>query len=527
MYRMTKPSLSSDASPSHSSVRRFMRNEEGSFVIFSLFLLVAMLLASGIAYDVVRSEVARTKLQNTLDRAVLAAADLDQTLDAQEVVQDYFTRAGIVDYLNDVRASEGLNFRTVTAESSVDLNTQFLKMVGIETIHTPASGTANETITDVEISLVLDNSGSMASNNRLNLLKSAAKQFIDIVVPDSTEESKVSINIVPFSTQVNAGPELLKYFNVSDEHTYSNCLNFSTADFSSASLSTTAPLQRTGHFDVFSWDAPVQSRNLVCPTEANREIRVMGHSRTTLKDKIDAMDAKGNTSIDLATKWGLALLDPAMRPVVTGLIAENIVDTSFAGRPFNYDEPQTMKVLVVMSDGANTSQYMLRPEYRSGLSPLYKDSSYPTRETYYYNRSSTSNDYFQFYPRRWKTSPYYNWTRAQQMTWPEVWNSRSVANYARYTVASAIGGDWSNYYYAAFNWVSSKDKNSRTSSICATARAQGITVYAIGMDTYGQGDATLADCASGEAFFFDVGGLQIGQAFSAIARDINRLRLTQ
>ena len=36
---------------------------------------------------------ARTRVQNTLDRAILAASDLDQPLPADEVVDDYFRKA--------------------------------------------------------------------------------------------------------------------------------------------------------------------------------------------------------------------------------------------------------------------------------------------------------------------------------------------------------------------------------------------------------------------------------------------------
>jgi hypothetical protein len=39
----------------------------------------------------------RTSLQNTLDRATLAAASLSQQLDAEDVVTDYFDKAGLAD----------------------------------------------------------------------------------------------------------------------------------------------------------------------------------------------------------------------------------------------------------------------------------------------------------------------------------------------------------------------------------------------------------------------------------------------
>ena len=54
----------------------------------------------------------------------------------------------------------------------------------------------------------------------------------------------------------------------------------------------------------------------------------------------------------------------------------------------------------------------------------------------------------------------------------------------------------------------------------------GVMVFTIGMDTYGQGDATLSDCASGPSNFYDVSSDNLALAFASIARSINQLRLT-
>ena len=74
---------------------KFKRDADGSLTIFSLFLLVVMLIVGGTAVDTIRHETMRTKLQYTLDRAVLAAADLEQTLAPQDVVDDYFAKSGL------------------------------------------------------------------------------------------------------------------------------------------------------------------------------------------------------------------------------------------------------------------------------------------------------------------------------------------------------------------------------------------------------------------------------------------------
>ena len=141
---------------------RFGRDEEGSLLIFGLFCFVIMLLVAGISLDLMRFEERRTTLQNTVDRAVLAAADLNQTMDPKTVVTDYFVKAGLTPpNPNDIIVNQG-NFnewRTVEARVTETMPTWFMNMVNIKELSTPANGVAEERIGQVEISLVLDVSG--------------------------------------------------------------------------------------------------------------------------------------------------------------------------------------------------------------------------------------------------------------------------------------------------------------------------------------------------------------------------------
>ena len=73
----------------------FRDDENGSIIIFTLFLLILMLAIGGMAVDFMRFECERAVLQSTADRAVLAAADLDQDADQKQVVIDYFEKAGL------------------------------------------------------------------------------------------------------------------------------------------------------------------------------------------------------------------------------------------------------------------------------------------------------------------------------------------------------------------------------------------------------------------------------------------------
>ncbi|HSF63486.1 MAG TPA: pilus assembly protein TadG-related protein, partial [Paracoccaceae bacterium] len=164
--------------------RDFGRAEEGSLAIFALILFVLMAMMGGIAVDMMRHEQTRTALQQTIDRSVLAAAALNQQREPEDVVTDYFAKAGLASYLDDVDVREGLNFRTVQATASANLNPFFMHMMGVDQFEVPAASTAEQRITNVEISMVLDVSGSMQGAKITNL-KTAARNFVTrVLTPD-------------------------------------------------------------------------------------------------------------------------------------------------------------------------------------------------------------------------------------------------------------------------------------------------------------------------------------------------------
>ncbi|MFT7595640.1 MAG: Flp pilus assembly protein TadG, partial [Paracoccaceae bacterium] len=333
-------------------LRRFARDEEGALLIFGVYVFLMILMIGGIGIDLMRVERDRAALQYTLDRAVLAAADLDQSWTAQRVINEYFNKAGLSDYLTTVTVDEGLGYRVVTGEATAEVKTQFMHMTGVDSLHAPASSTAEERIDGVEISLILDVSGSMNSNSRLTNLKVAARDFIDEMVAN-TEDGKLAISIIPYATQVSVPEEFLSEFNISREHSYSNCVNFQNLDFYDAGIPTSQPLEQTMHFDPwYTFDGrdnnpPELVRRPVCEAEPAREIMIMQKNAVALKDFITNLTARGNTSIDIGMKWGTALLDPTLQPVVDNMIAAGTVDAAFESLPRNYNDNEALKVIVL------------------------------------------------------------------------------------------------------------------------------------------------------------------------------------
>ncbi len=454
--------------------RRFRKEEDGVLIIFALFIFVLMLLIGGMAVDFMRFETTRMKIQNTVDRAVLAAASLNQTRPPADVVQDYFDKAGMGAFLDTVTVDQSLNHRTVTAKANATINTFFLHMSGINTLTAVTGGTAEERVSNVEISLVLDISGSMGRASsatggpKIDLLRDAAEDFVDSVLKDDSKD-KISLSLISYSAQVNAGPDIFNQLNVvgsyiPDTHDYSHCIEFEPSDFNDTALDLSKTYRQGQHFSPYRYfdsDGTITYPN--CPKRDHDRILALSQDKSALKDIIDDLEPEANTAIHMGMKWATALLDPSTRPIVDGLIGMNKVENVFSGRPVDYDDNDTIKVIVLMTDGENVNTLRLKSRWYDNVA-----------------------DY-------------------------DFWNTRRVP--------------WSSRYL--FYKYTARQADAMLDSICSAAKAKGITVYTVGFEVQNHGANVMRQCATSPSHFFRVEGLEISEAFQAIANQINRLRLIQ
>lgn len=566
----------------------FARDEDGSLIVFSLFIFVLMLIIGGLSVDLFRFETARTKLQNTSDRASLAGAALNQKLPPADVAADYFAKSGMSEFVNNIEVTDAVNFRQVEIEAGINVPTHFFNMVGTENLATDLNSTAQESIGEVEIALVLDVSGSMNSYSRLTNLKAAAKDFVDTIY-DASQPDDVTTVIIPYATQVNAGSQLFAYMNIDQTdgaHDISHCVNFTSNDFQSASLydhfhtdinPTSTPMQQTLHFD--PWTDENDSFDLgeywdrtdfypVCPDQSHREIMLWSTDKNDLKNYIDGLTATGNTSTDIGTKWGAAMLDPAMQPIVSGLAGSGVIDASIDGRPYAYNTNASMKILVVMTDGNHTSQYYMGA-HRTGDSFVWRwvDGDGVVHYSIWWDGAATPplvapipsqkytfcddwdwgtcddwdygyNPEFWFHARSYDgVSNTYSWRStpkggadAVRMQWHEVWAEippEYFSDEVLYEMQSLTSSERNTYEYA-IDYVGSSTKNGRFADICAAAKAtNSVIIFTIGLEVDESNANLLADCASSASNYYDVDNLDIDDAFQSIASQINQLRLIQ
>ncbi|ETX27377.1 pilus assembly protein TadG-related protein [Roseivivax isoporae] len=432
---------------------------------------VVLIAFGGIGIDLMHTEVKRNKIQNTLDRAVLAAADLEQIIEPEVVVRDYFEKMSMPDALTDVTVDQGINFKQVSGTASMTMPSNFTELLGVTSLRAEGSATAEERIANVEISMVLDISGSMKDNNKMANLRTAAETFIDtVLVPEN--DGLVSVSIVPYSEHVNAGPAITGQLNVNWRHGYSYCLEFPDSAFGSTELDTRLTYQQVQHFQ---WNFFGQNtlRDTICPRYQYEQIQAFSQDPADLKAQINSLQPRAGTSIFLGMKWGAALLDPSTRGIVSALASDGDADAAFVGRPANYNDVNTLKTVVLMTDGQHDRSYRL------------SDWAYDTQ------------------------SEVAHW--ASYNLW--YYLQRSVNSYY-----------WNSFYYQKYNATLG---DSLLGNICDAAKENGIVIWSIGFEVTDHGADVMKRCASSPAHFYRVEGIEIENAFYSIARAINQLRLTQ
>lgn len=539
------------------ALERFRTGQDGSLTILALTLFLLMVMMGGLAVDLMRYEQTRTTLQNTLDRATLASASLTQTLDPESVVADYFTKAGMDNYLNGVTVSEGVNFRNVTADAAAATDPYFLHLIGQTEMDAKGHSMAEQRVTNVEIMLVLDVSGSMASNSKLTNLKTAANEFVDTVL-NSDAEHKISIGLVPFNGQVNIGPDLReKYTALTDDPAVTNvqCVDMPDSVYNSTALPTNTAMSMTAHADTYSttnqtnawvsyadtsyavgYNTSYNAGNVWCPPLAGNIIRVPSESISTLQSQINGLTAIGATSINAGLKWGLALMDPSARQMYAELIGANKMAPDLAGRPYSFTDPEAMKVIVLMTDGEHFAEERVNTAYKSGLSDIYKSDS-DGNYSIYLPTASNSNKYWVPHLGKFQATP---WINAKnngsytQQKWPQVWGAMRLSYVAWQFYARGLGSttsarntEYANRMAAFRSQTATTSMDTQLQQICALAKGQGVIVYGIAFEAPTNGQTQIRNCATSSSHYFNAAGLQIRTAFRAIASNISQLRLTQ
>lgn len=453
----------------HRAWKNFRRDEKGGITPLMLVLFVGILLITGIPMDLLKQEGERAELQAAVDRCVLAAASLTQTLAPQEVCDDYVRKGvrpaseGSDTTVPVVQAtlSGGVNDRRIDATASYASDAMFLGMLGYKTLGVGAAAAAAQGVSGglaTEVSLVLDISGTMRWDERLPNLQVAANDFIDQITAFGAN-NMTTINLVPYAGQVNPGPFVFSHIGGVRTHGFSSCPEFGSTDFIAADGTVNTGLPAAGsypqvpHFHHWEIDWGWMDWGW-CPSD-DTAITYLSSDADLLREKIDTIRLHDGTGTYNGMKWGLALLDPASQPLVDELILRGDVAPAHSGRPFAWNDTNTAKYIVLMTDGQITEQN--RPT----------DPDNPELETE-------------------EVLPHgHPWSR---------------------TLSRAAG---LQHFY----------------TLCSEAKQRGVTIFTIAFEAPDAAKDEMRTCATNDSHFFEVDGLEISDAFREIATTIQKLKL--
>jgi Flp pilus assembly protein TadG len=188
-------------------IKKFFRNDEGSIAIIAAFATIGLFVLSGMAIELGRVAYVDTQLARAADAAAVAGARYkseDAVANATKVFFANFNQGYMgVNVTPTVTVENGL----VTVDVTGSLPTIFASLANINSLTVNAHAAALRSFSGLEVVLVLDVTGSMAYDNKLNYLKEAATNFVDTLYEGEETRENTKIALAPYVMVVNVGSE--------------------------------------------------------------------------------------------------------------------------------------------------------------------------------------------------------------------------------------------------------------------------------------------------------------------------------
>jgi Flp pilus assembly protein TadG len=337
-------------------LRRFQRSQNGNITVLMTLSMIATTLLCGSAIDYGRLVMARTELAAAVDSAALQAGT--STI-ADTARLDAMARAMVERNFSQDIHGEIVDFALTRTANEIDLTvtarfeTSFMQLAGIDTIDLPVTAEVIRSGNNLEVSLVLDTTGSMRGS-KLRSLKTAATEFVNTVVWTNQSQFYSKVALVPYSMGVNLGSRAAAARGNVSSGTCSTpgcqSYRFRNARGANRTLSiSNCVSERTGTHafkDTAASSAPV-GRNYASPNNPclDAELMPLTSNKQDLIDAIDDLDATGSTAGQIGIAWGWYAL------------SRDFGMWSGSSTPAAYNAEKVSKIAVIMTDGEFNTGY--------------------------------------------------------------------------------------------------------------------------------------------------------------------------
>ena len=322
--------------------------------------IVPLMGAVGASIDYTRANAARAAFQTALDSTALALSKTASTQSpgqiqtaATDIFTALFSRPEVQNVAVAAQYSTTAGSKLVL-DGSATIPTAFLHILGLEQIAISATSTSTWGNTRLRVALVLDNTGSMAQDDKMTALKNASQNLLTQLQNAASTADDVYVSIVPFNKDVNFGASnyqqswlrwdlwdpLNGTCSITKYHKQSSC-NSNGGTWTPANHNTWngCVTDRDQNYDTTN-DAPLAGATLY-PAEqySSCPAQLLGLSNdwTALSSKITDMQPNGNTNqaVGLQAGWQSLTAAPFTVPAMDP----------------NYKYTQA---IILLSDGLNT-----------------------------------------------------------------------------------------------------------------------------------------------------------------------------
>lgn len=330
--------------------RTWARDDRGSVAIIFTFCCLFLAALVGGSVDFARLYKTQAAYRDAIDAAALAGARVKQLggTDAEAVraAEAYMSTVRALNPVGGTIRFDVVQLGTaMQAVANLSLSTSFLSTIKIDTLDFKIANTAQFSETpDIEMSLMLDITGSMAGQ-KIADLKSATEDMIDIVIKDGGP-NKSRIGIAPFSSSVRLPNGIfVKATGVAATGTYEGCVverigAEAYTDAEPASGAYVRPVERVGYRG---------------DCASMPEVIGLTSNKSELKRTVESFKATGTTAGHIGTAWAWYLLSPKWGNTFGGDSRPAPYEDMFQKKPNGM--PKLRKIAVLMTDGEYNTEY--------------------------------------------------------------------------------------------------------------------------------------------------------------------------
>jgi Flp pilus assembly protein TadG len=500
-----------------------LRDRRGSITPAFAVLALPITMLAGFSVDLARAHEGRAKLQEAVDAAALALAH--QPAGTPMAALTAQAQTWINADLHDTAVAQPVSVNLTQSNGQLVLAAHATEramisgLVGVQTFQLAANSTVKWGLNHVEVALVLDNTGSMSSGNKLATLTSASQTLVSTLLAQAgNDPNAVKISIVPFSMTVNVG---------SQYQGQSWLAGVMPAAYGADVFSTA----NTNRFALFS--------------QLNKAWGGCVESRPYPYDVQDTAPTAGTPGSMFVPYFAPDEPDTPQAGK-SGAFANNYLADGLSGTPtWQQSQGNVAKYHGAVKTGSNSSTgYAYGPNAGCALQPLVRLTHDSTTLSNELSRMVAIGDTNLAMGLQWgwltlsPNAPFadgvaYNTPNTSKIMvfLTDGYNQTTAASDADSSYYSGIGYIWQGRLGVTAN-ASQAQRNAamdaRTATTCSNIKADGITLYTVRIDVSGVSPAVLQTCASSPSQFYDVPNVaNLNAAFTQIAGQIGKLRIAQ